>query len=120
MLVGLSPSTLSLEVSATIENPNKYKIKVQDPDIDIYLEGNKVGKLQMDAPLTLQKDTTMQYTVPIHTELDGALGSIFPVLLGVMSSNTIRFGAKGTFKGSAKMISKRIDVDIDQEVDLSR
>jgi LEA14-like dessication related protein len=119
-LVGLSPTTLSLEISATIDNPNDYNIKIKDPDIDVYIEGNKVGKLKIDEALVLKKATSEQYTVPIHTKLDGSLGSLFPVLLKLMASDKVRFGAKGSFKGSAKMFSQRIDVDIDQDVDLSR
>jgi len=119
-LMGLSPTTLSLEISATIDNPNDYNIKIKDPDIDIYIDGNKVGKLKMDEALVLKKGTSDQYTIPIHTKLDGSLGSLFPILLKLMASDKVRFGAKGSFKGSAKMFSQRIDVDIDQDVDLSR
>ena len=119
-LVGLSPSKLSLLVKATIDNPNNYDIKIKDPDIDVYIDGHKVGKLEMDKALVLQKGTVKQYQIPIHTELSASLGSLFPILLGIMASNRIQFGAKGSIKGSAKMFSQRIDVDIDQEVDLSR
>ena len=120
MLKGISSQNIEIEASATILNPNDYNIKIKDPNIDVYLEGHKIGKLDLDETLVLEKNSKKTYTIPIRTSLDTELGSILPLMFTVFTKDKVLMQAKGDFKASAKMLSKRVDVDIEQEVDLRR
>lgn len=120
MLNGISAKNLELSLSATIHNPNNYNIKVRNPDIDVFVEGFKVGKLDMEEALVLKKESEQQYTIPILTSVDGEIASLLPLLMIVFSKDRIDIQAKGDFKATAKLLSKRVDVDIEQKVDLRR
>lgn len=120
MLKGISAKNVELAVTATIHNPNTYNIKVKDPDIEVYVEGFKIGKLDMDETLVIKKQSEQQYTVPVLTSIDGEFASLFPLLLIVFNKDEVELRATGDFKASAKMLSKRVDVDIEQMVDLRR
>jgi hypothetical protein len=109
---------IAVQVLATIENPNGYRIQVKDPDVDLYLDGTFVGKATLDTTVTLDKRCTRTYTVPLHADLSTGGAPAMMVLLGAALKGDVLLGANGSVVGKAFLVSKRFPFEIEQRIDL--
>ncbi|MFZ1688560.1 MAG: hypothetical protein WAU70_14115, partial [Flavobacteriales bacterium] len=45
----LDGSLIALTIDAEVENPNGYRIKLKDPDVDLWYNGQLIGKAVLDS-----------------------------------------------------------------------
>lgn len=106
---------IAVRVDAVVNNPNNYRIHAQDPDVDLYVNDKFIGKGVLDSTLTLKKQTTQVYSVPMHAELQG--GALLMVLLsGVFGGNEVKLAAKGTVVGRVGLLRKRFPFEFEEKV----
>lgn len=110
---------IALRVMATIHNPNGYRISVQDPDVDLFLDGTYVGKATLDSTLTLDRRATRTYSVPLHADLATGGAPALMVLLGAALKGEVLLGAKGSVAGRAFLVRKRFPFEVEQRITLS-
>ncbi len=106
----------AFQVEAVIENPNNYRIKALDPDVDLYLNGTFIGKGLLDSTIVLEKRSTRTYSIPLHAEFKG--GSLLVMLISGALSGQMEFAAKGTVAGQAGLIRKRFPFELQEHFDL--
>jgi LEA14-like dessication related protein len=112
----LTGSQVALRVDALVSNPNGFKIQVEDPDVDLYLNDRFVGKGMLDSTLVLERKATRVYPVYLRADLQG--GSTMLMLLGGALSGQIKLGAKGTVAGRSGMLKKRFPFELEETIDL--
>lgn len=101
-----------------LENPNGYRIRVKDPDVDLYLNGSFVGKGLLDSSLVLDRRTKRIYGIPMHAEFN--TGNMLMVLLGGALNGEMNVGAKGTVVGQAGLLRKRFPFDVEEKLEMPR
>ena len=111
----LDRAGLALRVDVHVNNPNGYRIKVTDQDVDLYLNGTMAGKATLDTLLVLEKRSEQRYSIPMHTTFTG---SGFLLLLGGALSGGMEVGAKGTAVAKAGLVRKRFPFELQQRVEL--
>lgn len=101
--------SVKLRVNATIFNPNGYKIKIKKSDLDVLVDGTKIGIAKTLDKVVLPKKATESQSVLIELTLDGktALMAVMPKLMKGSSEVQI----KGKVKAKALGIGKKFDVD---------
>ncbi|MBL7982656.1 MAG: LEA type 2 family protein [Flavobacteriales bacterium] len=107
---------VALRVDALVNNPNGFKIHVEDPDVDLYLNDRFVGKGLLDSALVLDRKSTKVYPVYLHADLQG--GAVLFMLLGGALSGELKLGAKGTVAGRSGMLKKRFPFELEETIDL--
>ena len=116
-LTRLDGKGLSVIVLAEVSNPNKYKISLSDPDVDLYLNDRLVGKAVLDSTVVLAANTTRTYRVPLHTDFSQD-GNLLPMLLSGALSGSMKVGAKGSIVAKARLLHKRFPFEAEQQIDL--
>ncbi len=116
-LTRLDGKGLSVIVLAQVSNPNKYKISLSDPDVDLYLNDRLVGKAVLDSTVVLAANTTRTYRVPLHTDFSQD-ANLLPMLLGGALSGSMKVGAKGSIVAKARLLQKRFPFEAEQQIDL--
>jgi len=116
-LTRLDGKGLSVIVLAEVSNPNKYKISLSDPDVDLYLNDRLVGKAVLDSTVVLAANTTRTYRVPLHTDFSQD-ANLLPMLLGGALSGSMKVGAKGSIVAKARLLHKRFPFEAEQQIDL--
>lgn len=116
-LTRLDGKGLSVVVLAEVSNPNKYKISLSDPDVDLYLNDRLVGKAMLDSTVVLAANTTHTYRVPLHTDFSQG-ENLLPMLLGGALSGSMKVGAKGSIVAKARLLHKRFPFEVEQQIDL--
>jgi LEA14-like dessication related protein len=110
-----SASGIEAIVSMKVKNPNNYKITIVNSDLDLFINGSKMGKAIIKDKIVLKKQQTEVYTFVVGAKPSGGiLGS----LLSIAFSKNVRVGVKGKVKARAFMVSKSFPVDVEQNVSL--
>ncbi len=116
-LVERTEKILKIQVDVLVDNPNKFNIKVKKSTLDIYLNDKYVGKTTLDDKIVLKKKSEEIYAVVLNADaksiLKAAMGS-----LGGFLKGTVDIRIKGKVKGSVYGISKSVDVDMTEQVNL--
>jgi len=114
----MNGNDIALTIEAEVENPNNYRIKLKDPDVDLWYNGQFVGKAVLDSTVILDKRSTRIYPVYISADTQGKLGPILLGGLGSLLSGQAELRASGTVKGQVGIISKRFPFDIRDTLEL--
>lgn len=113
-LVSFSPQRLSVRVDARVENPNGFRIHVEEPDVDLYLNDRFVGKAVLDSALVLERKATAVYPIHLHADLQG--GPLLAMLIASAISGEVKVAAKGTVAGRSGALKKRFPFEVNQVV----
>jgi LEA14-like dessication related protein len=108
--------TIALRVDVLVNNPNGYRIGVEDPDVDLYLNDTYVGKGHLDSALTLNKRSEQVYPVYLHADLAG--GPLLMMMIGGALSGEMKLGVKGTVLARSGMLRKRFPFELEERIDL--
>lgn len=116
-LIDRTENNLKLQVDVLVDNPNKFNIKVKKSTLDIYLNDKYVGKTTLDDKIVLKKRTEAVYGVVLNADtksiMKAAMGSLGGILKG-----SVDIRLKGKVKGSVYGISKSVEVDMTEKVNL--
>ena len=107
----LDAQGVALRVEVEVHNPNGYRIHVQDPDVDLFLNGRPAGKAVLDSALVLDKRSTRRYSVRLHTQFTG--GGLL-LLLGSALGGEMRVGATGTVTGRAGLLKRKVPFEVEE------
>jgi LEA14-like dessication related protein len=110
-----SAKGVSCEFDVEIYNPNPYKISLISSEVDLFMEGTRLGHvaLPVSAVLAPEEKTTLKLSCTADTEsipklLGGAIGLVF--------KKDIVIEGKGVITAKAFMISKTVPVDFTQRL----
>lgn len=114
-IVSYDRGGVALRAVVQVRNPNGYRIKVMDPDVDLTLDGDHAGKGVLDTVVVLQRRSDARYSIPMHADFSG--GGLVMVLRGLMRGH-IQVGAKGTVVGKAGLLRRRFPFEMEERIDL--
>jgi LEA14-like dessication related protein len=76
---GAKQTTLSMNIS--LYNPNKYKLKLKSADVDAFLNGNHIGKMNVTDAYELAASDTTSLPVMLNVDLQNILPNALQILL---------------------------------------
>lgn len=106
---------IEAEFTMKIRNPNPYNIKIKGSDIDLYINGDRLGKAKLTNNIKLKKKITKEYKVRLKSRFD-KVGSSVLTLGKSLLGGSINVRAKGWVKASAFMISQKVKFDVSEKV----
>lgn len=116
-MLGMNAESVSLRVDARIDNPNGFRIAVEDPDVDLFLNDRFVGKGRLDSALVLDRKTARVYPVHLRAELAG--GPLAMMLIAAAMNGQAKLGVKGTVVGRSGALRKRFPFEMEEMIDFS-
>ncbi len=97
--VGLSKSTLAMDIR--LYNPNKYGICIKDADVDVYMNGKNLGKLDVNKQCYLDGRDTVLLPVKLEVDMKNVLSDVMQLFLNtevtIKVNGKIRAGRHGLF-----------------------
>lgn len=113
----LSFDKIKLEVLVPINNPNNFSFKIQNVDIDLSLNGRKLGKIHKIDKVKIPKKSNDIYAVMFEIKTSEAIGNIMHIIRDLQRGRpTIHL--KGHISAGKMFIKKKILVDHVQTFDL--
>ena len=105
-------------VQAVIDNPNNYRIKAKDPDVDLYLNGQLIGAATLDSTIVLDRKSSRPYDVHLHARPTSDRFMTALLLAALTGKATV--GVKGSIVGQAGLFRHRFPFELEQEVELDQ
>lgn len=116
----ISVKAINLELVLRINNPNKYKIKIDNLSAKIDLNKTPLGNAKTISQNILEKNKLSLVKLQIQTDLKSVSGNIFSLLKTLKSQNPVKVNIKGSLKASVKGISKKIEFSEEKILALSQ
>lgn len=104
-----------IKISVRVKNPNGYKIKITNSDLDLSLNGRSAGKAEIDKKIVLPKRSDMVHTFKVKANFKQLAGG-FTSLIGIMTSGKAKVKVEGWVKAKALGIGRKVDVDFNESV----
>lgn len=111
-------SKIAATVTVLVHNPNDYRISLQDPDVDLYVNDAPLGKATLDSTIVLDRNSTRTYTIPLNVTLNRTGAA--PFLLTAALSGSVKLGVKGTVVGKTGLLRKRFPFEVEQVIPFMR
>lgn len=114
----VSTKAIDIEVAMQIKNPNKYDISIVDSDLTLFLKGKKLGTANIKEKIKLKKKSNEIHRFVIQSNLKDIASGVIPIIMGLMTKDSIELEVKGDIKAKAKGISKKVPIDFKEKVKL--
>jgi len=92
-------TVLSMDVE--LYNPNRYKMKLKTADLDIFINNNRVGKVNLGKTLHVPKLDTFSMPVSLDVDLANAIPNMLQLAfnseVSVKLAGTVKAGRHGVF-----------------------
>jgi LEA14-like dessication related protein len=103
------------EITVSISNPNWYKLKVTDSEIDLYFEGQKIAQVKIEEDLVIPKKQVSTQTIQVNStgaDLTAVMGNA----LALFFKSEFLLEGKGYIDGKAMFIARKVPVEFKQKL----
>jgi LEA14-like dessication related protein len=116
----INTSGVALEVTMVVKNPNAYRFKMVDNQLNLFVNKTEMGTVSIKDKIVVPRKSEKSYTFLVETQFSNlALGSI-PSLINIFMSKQVELKLVGDVKVRSMMISKRFPIEIIEKVPLTR
>lgn len=110
-LAGMDANGLSVRAEVKVTNPNGYRIRVSEPELDLFLNDTRIGTAVLDTALVVPARGTTLLRVPFHARMEG--GPLLVMGLGALLGDRPLLRAEGTVRARAGLVRKRIPLRLE-------
>ena len=109
---------VQLRVFLPLKNPNTYKIKIKKYDIDVKINGHKIGNVSSNEKIVINRKSEKVYEFPLDIKFKGMLMPTIMAIVKIFTRREVKISAKGTLKAKALFISKTIKINQNRTVNI--
>ena len=103
---------IEIQAGMQIKNPNGYKIKVKRIDADLFVNGQKIGKINLSKKVVLPRKSDQLQEFNVNTQLSNLISAVPSLLFG----GNINLQMKGSIKGKVFIFSKRFPLEAEKNI----
>jgi LEA14-like dessication related protein len=112
-----SAGNITIRMDLNVSNPNKYNINIKKSTLDVFVNGNKVGKAKMKNNIILKKKKEDVYPLYLTLKEKDLMGSALSSI-GSLISGSMKVGIKGNVKVKVYGFGKKFPVEVEESVNL--
>ncbi len=106
---------ISCEFEVELFNPNPYKITLMQSDVDLYLEGTRLGKVQLPESAQLNADGKTLLKLACTAE-PASIPKLVGGAIGMVFKKDVVIEGKGSVTAKAFLITKTVAVEFKQRL----
>lgn len=96
-----------------VNNPNWFGIKIKKSAVDVYVEDQLMGQVQLEKKVKMKAKRESTLTMPLKATLeDGAMIT----MMRYASKENVNIRIKGKVKGGVWIFSKKIEIDEKRQI----
>ncbi len=115
-LTEVNGKTATVKGDAVFFNPNEDKMTLRGVDVDVWVDGKEIGKIEQDEKI--QIPPTDEFTVPLEAEVQVEDMGVVSTILNVLGGKKIEVRYVGHVKATMKGFPVKVPVDYTGEVKL--
>jgi LEA14-like dessication related protein len=103
---------IEIQAGIRIKNSNNYKIKVKKIDADLFVNGQKVGKMNLSKKVILLRKSDQVQSFAVNTQLSNLIAAMPSLLFG----GEINLQMKGYIKGKVFIFSRKFPIEAEKKI----
>jgi LEA14-like dessication related protein len=103
-------NVLRLAITATVNNPNRFNVKIKNANMDLRLNDRVIGTVTQMEQITLAKRTQKDYKIHVAIELKDLLSNLTN-LFRLLMNDQKNLNLTGTVHVKSFLYSKTFEVD---------
>lgn len=111
---GLQKGKALMDIS--FYNPNRYKLKLKNADLEVFLNGARLGKMNVNKAVAIPRMDT--FTVPVSIDVD--LKNLLPNALQLAFSSDMSVKLQGNLKAGRHGVYKNVPVNYEGKQDIRK
>ncbi len=115
----LTKESVTLVVKIPIKNENKFKFKITDVNIDMSVEGKKIGKIKRLDNITIPANSNNVYDFEIEAEFSKLMKGSMALMASFMK-RSINVKLDGHIKAKAFGMPKKVEIHESERVNLNK
>lgn len=113
-----SPQEIKANITIQIDNPNAFKIKIKQVDLDLLVNDKTFGRVVSDEKIIIDSKGKHDVVFPLKIRFKGALGGAV-MMLNLMGKNNVDVKIAGNIYAQAMLKNLVIEVNELKTVDLN-
>jgi LEA14-like dessication related protein len=114
---GMVDNKINLDLKVPINNPNNFKLKIKELDLDISLNGKYIGKMKNDTLIIIPKNYEGISTFPVEIQVENILSSAM-LFYKLKKTKQVEILIEGKIIAKSFLHGKTIKVSEKQTIDL--
>lgn len=111
---------VTVDVDLVISNPNPIPFHVNTADLEISINGNKLGKTTLSKGFNIPASSEESHSVTLSAETGEALKEQLPGLMLSALTQQFEVGIEGNIKGGVFIFTRNIPVNHTEKVDMKK
>ena len=103
-------NVLRLSITATVNNPNRFNVKIKNANMDLRLNDRVLGSIMQMEQITLDGRTQKDYKIHVSIEMKDMLSNLMN-LYRVLMNEPKNLNLSGTVHVKSFLYSKTIQID---------
>ena len=109
---------ISISAEVSIHNPNTFQIKVVETDADLFIDGKFAGKANLQDAVIIPGDSHESQRITVITDLSEGNINILAIMMGTLLKDKVEIRATGSVRAKSGLLSRNIQFDETELVDL--
>jgi LEA14-like dessication related protein len=106
---------VSCEFDVELYNPNPYKITLMQSEVDLFLEGTRLGKVQLPSLAVLNGEENMRLKLTCTAE-PSSIPKLVGGAIGLVFKKELVIEGKGAVTAKAFLVTKTVPVEFTQRI----
>lgn len=115
----MSQQGIDIDVTAKIKNPNRMAFTIYKSDMDVTLNGLKIGKSELTNNVKIKSNSENAYTFNLKSDFSKVNVNELPSLLTILTKRSISVHIKGDLNVGKMFLKKKYPVDFSKNIPLS-
>ena len=112
----ITPSYADIVLIVKLNNPNGFSVTVNESDLQVSIDGQKVGKARIDREFTILEDTSKYYQISLRTDFNDEFSAVLTQFVDRAMRERITAHVEGTLTGEVFVFSRKEQIDLTQEI----
>ena len=103
-------NVLKLSITATVDNPNRFKVKFKEANMDLRLNDRIIGTVTQMEPITIAGRSQKDYKIHVSIEMKDMLSNLMN-LFRILMNDPKNLNLSGTVHVKSFLYSKTFEID---------
>jgi len=114
-VIGFEGNYLKMNVRLPVENPTSHKIRIQEIDLKVFLNGRYIGKLLVDEAIVIKPKRQHTYDLPVKVRLSNILNTAF-IMMTLKEGQHVPVKFEGKIVARSMLMSRTIEISEERKI----